>query len=271
MAQGRISRLGQVNIYVGKCFRAFVNENGWKSFVSAAAIAIIISWVAGENTFVTFKATRSGAFALVCACIWTGVFNSIQSICRERAIIKREHRTGLHITSYIAAHMVYEMMLCFAEALITVVILFVVRDCPEEGVFMPPFLELFLTFFLVIFASDALGMAVSCVVKTETAAMTAMPFVLILQLVLCGVIFELPKGADLIAKLTVSKWGVNAICSIANVNAMSDAALMGNYNQADYEFLASHLANMWLILAFFVVLYGAVGVISLKFIDRDKR
>lgn len=271
MEQARISRWGQVKVYVGKCFRIFINEKGWKTFISSAIIAIIISWVAGEDTFQTFNATRSGAFALVCACIWVGIFNSIQSICRERAIIKREHRTGLHISSYITAHMIYEIALCFAEALIIVIILFILRDCPKEGIFLPAFLELFITFFFVIFAADALGMLVSCIVKTETAAMTVMPFVLILQLVMSGIIFDLEGVASTVANFTISKWGVNAICSTANINKMPDAISMGDYNKADYDFLLGHLSQLWLILIAFAFLYGVIGIISLKFIDKDKR
>ena len=39
------SRLKQVKIYTGKCFRVFLNEKGWKIFISAAIITILISSV----------------------------------------------------------------------------------------------------------------------------------------------------------------------------------------------------------------------------------
>ena len=45
-----------------------------------------------------------GAFALTCVAIWNGCFNSIQSVCRERPIIKREHRSGMHISSYAVSY-----------------------------------------------------------------------------------------------------------------------------------------------------------------------
>ena len=270
MSETRISRLGQVGVYVGKCFRAFVNERGWKTLISSAIIIIIISWVAGGDMFVTFMATRNGAFALVCGFIWIGIFNSIQSICRERAIIKREYRTGLHISSYITAHMIYEMVLCFAQALIAVILLFMLRTPSSQGIFTASFVELFITFFLVIFAADALGLLVSCIVKTENAAMTAMPFVLILQLVLAGIVFELDGVASSLSNFTISRWGVNAICSIANVNNMPNA-ILSNHNRSDFYFSAGHLTQLWLILIVFALLYGLLAIISLKFIDRDKR
>lgn len=58
---------------------------------------------------------------------------------------------------------------------------------------------------LIIFCADALGILVSCIVKTENAAMTVMPFVLIVQLVMSGMMFLLPDNAKPIKKLTISK------------------------------------------------------------------
>ena len=72
----------------------------------------------GDKTFSVNESTKTGVFAMICGCIWTGLFNSIQLICRERAIIKREHRTGLHISSYVIARLIFDFALCAAEAII---------------------------------------------------------------------------------------------------------------------------------------------------------
>lgn len=275
METKRISRFGQILIYVGKCFRAFINEKLWKIFISAAIITIIIASVTGENTFVTFRDTRNGAFALVCACIWIGLFNSIQSICKERAIIKREHRTGLHISSYVIAHMVYEMVLSLCEAIIVTVIIFIKNwgHTPEEPLIFPAGIELLITFFLIIFSADALGLAISSIVKTANTAMTVMPFVLIIQLVMSGMIFELNGFTEKISKLTISKWGLEAICSTSNVNELEidPMIILTEAMEKDYEHSIEHLLTIWIILIGFSVLYGIISTIALKFVDKDKR
>lgn len=270
MRETRISRLGQIEIYVGKCFRMFLNEKGWKVLISAAIITLIISSVTGSDTFVVAQATRNGAFALVCACIWIGIFNSIQSICRERAIIKREHRTGLHISSYIIAHMIYELCICLMETVIvTVIIYFTNKDhFPTEGLFFVPFIELMITFFLIIYSSDVLGLLVSGIVKNENTAMTIMPFILIVQLVMSGMIFALEGASKVIANFTISKWGVNAICTTANVNSLAQA--LPTYKD-DYDFSQPHLLKMWLILILFIFVYGILSIVVLEFVDKDKR
>ena len=74
-----------------------------------------------------------------------------------------------------------------------------------------------ITLFLVIYCADILGMAVSSIVKSEKAAMTVMPFILIIQLVMCGMFFPLEGVAAGVSNLTISKWGMEAIGTTADM------------------------------------------------------
>lgn len=293
MSELHIGRIGQIKIYTGKCFRTFVHEKGWKSLISTLIISIILAWVIGDNTFSINESTKTGVFAMICGCIWVGIFNSIQSVCRERAIIKREHRTGLHISSYVIAHMIYEFVLCFVEAIIFTVGFDIFRKFPSHGIiFGWTGFEFFISFLLIIFCSDVLGLMVSCIVKTENAAMTVMPFVLIIQLVMSGMMFTLPENAEPVKYLTISKWGLSAICSSADLNeipthdtleklqeaAASDKSItswkdLGLTQTYDMEFDASvqHIAATWLVLLLYSAAYGCIGILFLKLVDRDRR
>lgn len=266
----RAPRINQVKIYTGKCFRIFINENGWKTFISATIITALISSVTSEDLFSEYTATRNGAFALVCACIWIGIFNSIQSICKERDIIKREHRSGLHISCYITSHMIFEMTISAVESMIVTLIVCIsnVSTLPHMGVLCSTFLEFAITFFLIIYSSDIMGIMISSIVKTPNTAMTVMPFVLIIQLVMSGMIFELSGLTEFISTFTIAKWGLNAICVTANVNVMED--YIPKF-VSDYEYSINHISQLWLILIIFAMIYGIISIISLKFIDRDKR
>ena len=262
------SRGEQIKVYFGKCWRIFRNENGWKVFLSSAIITFLISCVTGADMFKGYRATRNGAFALVCACIWIGIFNSIQSVCKERDIIKREHRSGLSIFSYLNAHALFELMQCLLEAVIVTVmtLLFNSANVPSSGPIMPVAVELTVTFFVIIFSSDMLGLMISCIVKTPQTAMTVMPFVLILQLIMSGMIFELKGATEKISYLMISKWGLNAICISANVNAMA-----GTSGNEDYEFKVMNLLKMWGIPIGYAFVYILLGIAFLSLVDRDKR
>lgn len=270
MEQLQAGPLRQTRVCFERCLRAFVNDRGWKTFLSVALITVLIGMVMGGDTFKGYAATRNGAFALVCACIWIGIFNSIRTICRERDILRREHRTGLNLWSYMAAHWIYEALLSMAEAVVVMLIVRVMcyDHFVTRGVLLPPTLEMGVTFFLIIFSADALGLLISSIVHSENTAMTVMPFALIVQLVMSGTIFELSGLPDAISNLTISRWGLDAICATAHVNEMLEVGM--GYVEAlpEQAASASNLLALWGLLAFFAAVYGVLAAAFLHLVDR---
>lgn len=266
-------RFKQINIYFTKFLSLFFKTGGWKAFIFGAVISLIIAMVVGDNMFVYGLDTESGCFSIVSACIWIGIFNSIQVVCKERDIIKREHRSGLHISSYIVARALYEMIICFVQAAIMLVLCMIFLNFPEEGLVTGNIIiDVFITFFLILLSADYLGIAVSSIVKTTTTAMTVMPFLLIVQLVLSGVLFALEGNTELIAKITISKWGMESLGSIVNMDGLPYNAAGWQIIPRDaYLYESGHVVNAWLIILGFALLYLVVGIISLEFVDKDKR
>lgn len=215
-------RLTQIPIYLGKFFRMFIYEDDWKVIPMAAIIAALVSFVVGKNMFVTMEGTLMGSLGITCICIWNGFFNSIQSICRERNIVKREHRSGMHITSYLIAHVIYQAFICFTQSIVTVTVCVISKmPIPFEGFITPFFyLDMAITVFLITFAADTMSLAVSAFAKTTTAAMTIMPFMLIFELLFSGRIFQLAGYAQKLTNLSLAKWGLNCFCTQASYNTL---------------------------------------------------
>ena len=186
----------------------------------AALIGGLVAFVVGSRLYVSQEGTITGSFALSCVCIWNGCFNSIQIVCREREILKREHRSGMHISSYIIAQMLYQMLLCLAQSLIiTVVFCYAGVNFPTEGVVAPYFLiDFVISLFLITFAADMMAMMISCIVHTTTTAMTVMPFLLIFQLVFSGAAFTLKGVSKQISNYTISNGGIKCLASIGKYN-----------------------------------------------------
>ena len=326
-------RARQFIIYLDKFFRLFILQNDWKVLPMSAIIAGMVALAVGKNLFITMEGTFQGTFALTCVCIWNGFFNSIQSICRERAIIKREHRAGLHITSYVAAHMVYQAFLCAAQCVITILVLYntnvvklnesVIANVDMSGIdsmgplsyiltvlIKPSFTtELFITLFLVTYSADLMALMISAIVHSQMAAMTVMPFMLIIQLVFSGFI-ALPESVAEISSLMLSKYGVQGLSVISDYNSMpavmvwnkmysagdkvdigggvtlkdvmqivqdqgmQDTVLkkLGEANQrADFASTLSNMTDCWKTLLILSIVFVVVTVVFLEFIDRDKR
>ena len=302
MSTATVSRLTQVKIYLGKHWRLFLNERGWKVLLFGAVISALVSAVVRHNMFVYTLETFQGAFTLVSACIWIGIFNSIQTICKERAIVKREHRAGLHISSYVFSHLIFQAGICLVQAAVLLGISAAFIAYPAvQPLFGSVFVEYFITYFLVTYAADVLGLAISAIVKSPTTAMTVMPFVLIIQLLFSGMLFTLSGPMGLVGSLTISKWGLNATCISADHNNLgnteqinaayqlqqiaADNALPLTGEQAtalaqeymtsdlnpDYTHTAGNLAGNWGMLALHTAVYAAVAIAALEFVDKDKR
>ena len=272
MPNQRITRSGQIKIYLGKCFRLYQTEKQWKNFISALIIMILLALVTGSEMFVLFGDTKNGVFAIACACIWVGLFNSIQSVCRERSIIKREHRTGLDITSYIMAHVIYECFICFVESLIILIVMIIKNHdhLPPEGLILGKVPDMFITLLFITICADMLALFISCLVKTENSAMTVMPFVLIIQLVMSGAVFELEGIAKVISYLTISRWGMNGMLSIACTDQLVNAEKT-YYALEGCDPTAGNLCSIWGILLLFAVIYIIGAIIALQRVDNDER
>ena len=304
-------RLAQLGIYLGKFLRMFVFQNDWKVIPIGAVIAGAVTFVVGQNLFVTQEGTLMGAFALVCVCIWNGLFNSIQVVCRERDIVKREHRAGLHMSAYIGAQMIYQFLLCLVQTVVTLII------CRFAGVHFPAYgivtrwgvLDLGITILLITYTADVLALLVSCIVRNTTTAMTVMPFLLIFQMIFSGGLFDLSGPAEKLKVFTISHWGLDSLCAVGRYNDIPMVTLWntifkfrnieylghkpllelikeaeqrnlvqdfllwsGSYNQSDaYASTTTNVLQNWGALLILLAVFAVGAVIALEFVDRDKR
>ena len=215
-------RGSQIPIYLGKLLRMFIYQNDWKVLPMAAIIAGLVGMVIRKRLFITMEGTLIGSFALVMVCIWNGCFNSIQVICRERDVIKRRHRSGMHISSYIASHMIYQSLLCLLQTVVTLYVTKMVGvkyDLGTPAVTRWFLVDFGISMFLITYASDMLSLWVSCLAKSTTTAMTIMPFVLIFQLVFSGGMMSLPAWTKGITPLTISNPALKVLTAQGDYNS----------------------------------------------------
>ena len=303
------SRFEQVPIYLGKQFRLLVYEKNWKVIPMSAIIALLVTYVIGPKMFRNMEFTKYGSLAVVCVCIWNGMFNSIQAICKERSIIKREHRSGLHISSYILAHMIYQAVICMIQVIITIVIFRVFgMYFPKTGLVTGFFaVDLGISMFLMTYAADMLALMTSCIAHTTTTAMTIVPFLLVIQLVFAGSIFPLERpGSKFLANFTISNWGINAVNIAADYNSQDSIAIYTAVNamrdstdetltkvhnvmqipevrkkiqaytaqklqEPKFAYSIPNLLKCWGVLLLFAAIYIMLGTLVLELIDKDKR
>ena len=303
------SRLEQIPIYLGKQFRMLIGEMNWKVLPMAAIIAYLVVYVLGSSMFRNMEYTKYGSLAVVCVCIWNGMFNSIQVVCKERSIIKREHRAGLHISAYLAAHMIYQAVICILQVAISLFIFrFFGMYFPDTGLITGSFMiDLAITMFLTTYAADMLALMVSCISRTTTTAMTIMPFLLVVQLVFAGGIFPLNRpGSRILSRYTVSSWGIKAVNIASDYNSQKSSILYtalssmkdssddmmvkiqnvmeleevkdkvetytaSKLQEESFAYTKPNLLQSWGVLLLFSGIYAFIGLLFLEMIDQDKR
>lgn len=273
----RPSAVRQIPVYVSKNYRLFMNQGDWKFIVIAAVISFLVCSIVGKDMFSTYEDTKSGFFAIISAAIWIGVFNSIQRICKEHDTITSEYRSGLHISAYVLSHVIFDFVLCLIQSIILILICMLFIDFPSDGIILgKSVLEYFITLFLIVWGSDIMGIMISSVASTPNVAMTAMPFVLILQLVMSGVLFDLSGWSEKVAYITFSKWGMSALGSIGDLNSESLPLKMSQVfpdvvrleTEAAYEATASNLLSAWGCIGLISISCVIISIISLKIRNR---
>lgn len=175
-------------------------------FLQPGLIAVLLYIVADDRVFEIYESTKSILFALSCSAIWIGLFNSIQEICKERVIVKREYMANLRLSGYVLSKVVLQAFIGIIQAVLLSEIFLKLIDKQKEGIFFEHYsIEIVFTIWLTILASTAMGLIISAFVKSGDKAMTIAPFVLIVQLLFSGILFTLEGAGKKISYCTVSR------------------------------------------------------------------
>ena len=240
-------------------------------------IGILLKLVSSSDVFSVFEDTQTMLFSLSCASIWIGLFNSIQEICKERSILKREYMANLRLPLYTLSKFVIQFVLAAAQALLLTAVFAISQGEYPKGVWMDSYvMEIFLAVLLTILASMSMGLLISAVVKTGDKAMTLAPFVLIVQLLFSGILFKLKDAAKYIANLTVSKWSVESMGSILDLNSLAlrmqkEIPALEHEAQDIYEHTGAHVMSRWGVLLGMTLALAALTTILLTCVKKDQR
>lgn len=242
--------------------------------LQAPVLALLISLVADGKQFEEYEMTKSLLFALSCSAFWVGMLNSIQEICKEKSILKREYMTGLSLNAYVLSKILVLGILCLIQSLLIVSVFAVTVGLPESGLIMSPFLELLISTFLTAVASAAMGLFVSSLFTNADRAMTVAPILLMPQILFSGLIFKLSGATEGISWLAVCRWSMEAYGTTANLNSLDlklqqEGIMIPHEFEGFFEFTRSHMIKDWLILVAFILLFLVLARIVLLRISKD--
>ena len=281
-----ISQPRQFNILTRRNFELFKNDKMklLLTVIQPVIIALCLYLVSDSDMFKIMNETKAMMFSMSCAGIWMGLFNSIQEICKERHILKREYMSGVRLSSYILSKFTLLAVEAILQTVILVLLFLGLVGKWKAGLFFDNFvLEIMITMLLTVLSATSLGLAISSVAKSGDKAMIVAPFVLIIQLLFSGILFDLSGITKYISYVTISRWSVSALGAITKINKMKTyeavnkdlpanlRALIKNPKDPLFKISKHLVLQDWGILAIMCVICLIVGGLLLRRLKNDHR
>lgn len=240
-------------------------------------IGLLLYMVADDSVFDIYETTKTMMFALCCSAIWIGLFNSIQEICKERNILKREYMGNLNLTIYILSKFFVQALIGLIQTVLLAGVFLIAVGKNISGIYLNSFVpEVLMTLWLVILASEAMGFLVSANARSGDKAMVAAPFLLIIQLLFSGILFKLTGIGKAISVFTVSRWAVEALGSITGLNELplkmqADYPMIEHKAEELFEATGRHLISSFAILLIMTLFLLITSTICLRQLSKDSR
>lgn len=273
------NKLHQLGVLCARYTKLILNDRQRLLLLMAQApiLALLISFVANGDQYEYKIMTKSLMFALSCSAFWVGMLNSIQEICKERSVLKREYMTGLSLGSYISSKIIVLGIMSLIQSLMIVTVFSLTVGLPEKGVFIGAYLEMFISTFLTAISAASLGLLVSSLFTNPDRAMTVAPILLMPQILFSGTLFDLGDSIPMkvVSWFATCRWSVEGLGTIANLNDLprtakeAQAGLMPPPEDF-YDYTVGHLVGTWGLLIFFSALFLVIAWLAIRRIGKEK-
>jgi ABC-type multidrug transport system ATPase subunit len=210
------------------------------SLLQGIAVALLTRLAVGGS--VSWNLNFAPMFVFGCAAVWFGMIGSVRELVKEKAIWRREFLAGGSMPAYLASKVAVLGVMAAFQALTLGVATWWTMGLPAGGPFGHPLVTVFITVWLGALAGMALGLMVSAGAASADRAMSLVPYLLITQLVLCGVLFNL-HGLGFISWFMPARWSVSGLGGIAGLSAAALKETSGLYPHS-----AIGLVGNWLAL-----------------------
>ncbi len=178
-----------------------------------------INAVKGMATFSPANDAQRLLFMGALSVVLLGLFTAAYTIVIERPLFLRERMVNLRIAPYLVSKLlVYGALSLIAAAFFEIAIAVGVR-IPDQGMFLPGFLELYITLALTAITGVALGLLISTLTDAIDTATYAVLAVLLVQILFPGVLFKMDGVLKPLSQLTVTRWSLEALGGTIDMNA----------------------------------------------------
>ncbi len=209
-------------------------------------------------------------FLMAFAAILFGCVNAVREIVKEAVIYKRERSVNVGILPYMFSKIVVLGVLSLVQTLILMAFVSVF-DPFSHSIFLPSFLEIYITLALTSLAGMMLGLMVSALAPNNDRAAGIIPLLLLPQVIFSGAVFPLTSySLQIIGMIIPVRWAMGALASTVGIHAdkVNGDEILGSspsshgtlYSIYTHNEALQYLLLMWLALVIMILLLGvAIG------------
>ncbi|MCP9784628.1 ABC transporter permease [Cyanobium sp. WKJ7-Wakatipu] len=208
-------------------------------------------------------------FVMSCACIWTGISTHIGAVARERPIYERERSFNLQPLAYVTAKGLMILLLAIPQALLIASVSAVLFRLPALGGIGSATFGYWMAALLTIVASGAMALFLSTLVKDQRQAGSSSPLLLMPQLILSGVLFEIGSLTALYPAVA-SRWAVKIFGAYSALEKLYLEPALPTLPKIDIEPYASTIANVRDSSLLLLLQFGSFILLALIALSRRK-
>lgn len=161
-------------------------------------------------------------FLLVITAVLLGVLAAARELTRTRAVYERERQIGVQPLPYLLAKLITLVPLAGILAGLLLAPVLIGQPLPH-GAFLPASLvglEWWLGLWLALAGGVCMGLLISAVSRSSDQAMSLVPLVLIVQIMLAGLLVPLTGALDLLGNGIVARGAVQSLGNTADLNRL---------------------------------------------------
>lgn len=206
-------------IFAGRQLRLVARDKAALLFTLAQGVVVaLLTALVAPSPFVWHLRGSSAVFVFGCAAVWFGMISSVRELVKERDIWRREFMAGGNLTAYLSAKFLVLALFGLVQSITLTIVLAATLGLPPTSPLGAPALAVVLTLWLANLAGVGLGLLVSATSPSADRALSLVPYLLIAQLVLCGVLFHL-GGLTFVSWFMPARWSVSAFGGIAGLSS----------------------------------------------------
>lgn len=165
-----------------------------------------------KESYVPFARMNTFVFVMGLEAVLTGLFVPSNDLVKERSIYLRERMVNLRVMPYLLSKGAVYSVFVVVQVFLYLVILSLGINYPEDGLFFPGTLELFITLYLTMMAGIAFGLIISAVSRSTEMAIYLLTMMLFFQFFFSGTVFDLRDNSfEALSYLTTTRWSLNAL------------------------------------------------------------